>query len=134
MADDPAEVPRKRDVPINAPLPLSAVRRGLELAALPLGLAGRTTLGVGNRLAGAPAEAVLLEVQGRTAEQLFAVLGQLKGGAMKFGQAMSIFEAALPDEIAKPYRETLTKLQDAAPPMPPNVVHHVMAAQFGEEW
>jgi predicted unusual protein kinase regulating ubiquinone biosynthesis (AarF/ABC1/UbiB family) len=89
---------------------------------------------MGKRLAGAPAEAVLLEVQRRTAEQLFTVLGQLKGGAMKLGQAMSIFEAALPDEIAKPYRETLTKLQDAAPPMPPSVVHRVMAKEFGEAW
>ena len=50
---------------------------------------------------------------------------------MKFGQAMSIFEAALPDEIAKPYRETLRKLQDAAPPMPPSVVHRVMTEEFG---
>ena len=30
---------------------------------------------------------------------------------MKFGQALSVFEAALPEEIAKPYRETLEKLQ-----------------------
>src|SRR5687767_10158004 len=94
-------------------LPVNALSRGFKLAALPMGFAGRTTLGVGKRLAGAPAEAVLLEIQRRTADQLFTVLGQLKGGAMKFGQAMSIFEAALPDEIAKPYRETLTKLQDA---------------------
>lgn len=115
-------------------LPVNALSRGFKLAALPMGFAGRTTLGVGKRLAGAPAEAVLLEIQRRTADQLFTVLGQLKGGAMKFGQAMSIFEAALPDEIAKPYRETLTKLQDAAPPMPPSVVHRVMTEEFGENW
>ena len=96
-------------------LPSSAFARGVKLASLPVSFAGRTTLGVGRRLGGAPAEAVLLEVQRRTADQVFSVLGQLKGGAMKFGQAMSIFEAALPDEIAGPYRETLTKLQDAAP-------------------
>ena len=34
---------------------------------------------------------------------------------MKFGQAMSVFEAALPEELAGPYRATLTKLQEAAP-------------------
>ena len=45
---------------------------------------------------------VAAEVQARTAEQLFKVLGELKGGAMKFGQAMSIFEAALPEELAGP--------------------------------
>jgi len=122
------------EAPEGRPLPINALSRGFRLAALPMGFAGRTTLGVGKRLAGAPAEAVLLEIQRRTAEQLFTVLGQLKGGAMKFGQAMSIFEAALPDEIAKPYRETLRKLQDAAPPMPPSVVHRVMTQEFGPSW
>lgn len=125
----------EREPPTKASsLPKNALTRGLKLAALPVGFAGRTTLGVGKRLAGAPAEAVYLEVQRRTADQLFAVLGQLKGGAMKFGQALSIVEAALPEEIAKPYRETLTKLQDAAPPMPPAVVHRVMAEEFGDQW
>ena len=77
---------------------------------------------------------MLNEVQRRTADQIFSVLGQLKGGAMKFGQAMSIFEAALPEELIGPYRETLTKLQDSAPPMPPDVVHRVMAEEFGADW
>jgi predicted unusual protein kinase regulating ubiquinone biosynthesis (AarF/ABC1/UbiB family) len=69
-----------------------------------------------------------------TAEQLFAVLGELKGGAMKFGQAMSVAEAALPEHIAAPYRATLTKLQEAAPPLPAAVVHRVLAAQLGKSW
>ena len=30
------------------------------------------------------------------------MLGELKGGAMKFGQALSVFEAALPEEFAAP--------------------------------
>lgn len=116
------------------PLPIRAMTRGFKLAALPVGFAGRTTLGVGKRLAGAPAEAVLHEIQLRTADQVFTVLGQLKGGAMKLGQAMSIFEAALPEEFAEPYRKTLRKLQDSAPPMPPGVVRRVMVGEFGEQW
>ena len=36
---------------------------------------------------------------------------------MKFGQALSIMEAALPEELAAPYRDQLTRLQDSAPPM-----------------
>lgn len=115
-------------------MPSSAFARTARLASLPVSFAGRTTLGVGKRMVGVPANAVLDEVQRRTADQIFKVLGELKGGAMKFGQAMSIFEAVLPDEIAGPYRETLTKLQDAAPPMPPAVVHRVMAEQFGADW
>jgi predicted unusual protein kinase regulating ubiquinone biosynthesis (AarF/ABC1/UbiB family) len=116
------------------PLPIRAVTRGFKLAALPVGFAGRTTIGVGKRLAGAPAEAVFHEIQTRTADQVFTVLGQLKGGAMKLGQAMSIFEAALPEEFAEPYRKTLRRLQDSAPPMPPGVVRRVMETQFGPDW
>ncbi|MEO6604307.1 MAG: AarF/ABC1/UbiB kinase family protein [Aeromicrobium sp.] len=126
MADD--------EKPAGRPLSGSAFLRTARLASLPVGFAGRTTLGVGKRIVGAPAQAVLDEVQRRTADQIFTVLGQLKGGAMKFGQAMSIFEAALPDELIGPYRETLTKLQDSAPPMPPAVVHRVMATEFGDHW
>ena len=99
-------------------LPKRAITRSARMAALPLGYAGRTALGMGKRIGGKPAEAVSAEIQARTAEQLFKVLGELKGGAMKVGQAMSIFEAALPEEVAGPYRATLTKLQDSAPPLP----------------
>ncbi len=115
-------------------MPSSAFARGARLAALPVGFAGRTALGVGRRLGGAPADLVLTEVQRRTADQIFSVLGQLKGGAMKFGQAMSVFEAALPEELIGPYRETLTRLQDAAPPMPPGTVHRQLAAELGDDW
>ncbi|TQS42308.1 ABC1 kinase family protein [Cryptosporangium phraense] len=115
-------------------IPRRALTRTAKLAALPLGMAGRATLGLGKRLGGAPAEAVAREVQQRTAEQLFTVLGQLKGGAMKFGQALSIFEAAFPEELAKPYRAALTKLQEAAPPLPVAQVHGVLAEELGPDW
>jgi predicted unusual protein kinase regulating ubiquinone biosynthesis (AarF/ABC1/UbiB family) len=115
-------------------LPRRAVSRTAKLATLPLGFAGRTALGLGKRVGGKSAELVAAEMQARTAEQLFKVLGELKGGAMKFGQALSIFEAALPEEFAGPYRATLTKLQDAAPPMPAATVHKVLAAELGPKW
>ena len=115
-------------------VPRKAVTRTVKLAALPVGFAGRTAVGLGRRLGGRPAELVAAEVQARTAEQMFRVLGELKGGAMKFGQAMSILEAALPEELAGPYRATLTRLQDAAPPMPAATVHTVLAASFGRQW
>ncbi|MFJ6404565.1 ABC1 kinase family protein [Streptomyces hydrogenans] len=115
-------------------LPRKAVTRTAKLAALPLGFAGRATWGLGKRIGGKSAEFVARELQERTAEQLFKVLGELKGGAMKFGQALSVFESALPEEIAGPYRAALTKLQDAAPPMPVRTVHGVLAERLGEEW
>src|SRR6266550_8987812 len=117
-----------------ADLPRRAVTRSARLASLPLGFAGRTAVGLGKRVGGKPAEAVAAELQARTAEQLFRVLGELKGGAMKFGQALSIAEAALPEDLAGPYRAALTKLQDAAPPMPPVTVHRVLAAGLGDDW
>ena len=115
-------------------IPRRAVSRTAKLASLPLGVAGRATIGLGKRLGGRPAEEISLELQQRTAEQLFNVLGQLKGGAMKFGQALSVFEAALPEDVAGPYRAALTKLQEAAPPMATATVHAVLAEQLGGGW
>lgn len=115
-------------------IPQRGVARTARLARLPLGVAGRATLGFGRRLTGQSAEDVQAELAQRTAEQLFTVLGQLKGGAMKFGQALSVFEAALPEEAAAPYREALTRLQEAAPPMAPSTMHRVLDEQFGRSW
>ena len=115
-------------------VPRRAVTRTAKLAGLPIGYAGRAALGLGKRIGGRSAEIVAQEIQQRTAEQVFRVLGELKGGAMKMGQALSIFEAALPPEIAGPYRATLTKLQESAPPLPARSVHQVLARELGEDW
>ena len=115
-------------------IPRRAVTRTARLAALPLGFAGRAVLGLGKRATGLASEVISPEIQQRTAEQLFSVLGQLKGGAMKLGQALSVFEAALPAELAGPYRQALTRLQEAAPPLPAASVHKVLAAQLGQDW
>jgi predicted unusual protein kinase regulating ubiquinone biosynthesis (AarF/ABC1/UbiB family) len=115
-------------------IPRSGVQRTARLARLPLGAAGRAAAGWGRRLAGGDGDEIAAKMSARGAEQLFAVLGELKGGAMKFGQALSIFEAAIPDDLAEPYREALTKLQSAAPPMPVRDVHRVLAEQLGRGW
>ncbi len=138
------ETPRRPDTPRSesprpetkhgGAIPRRAVVRSAKLAALPVGVAGRATLGLGKRIGGRPAEMVTAELQARTAEQLFQVLGQLKGGAMKFGQALSVFEAALPEDVAAPYRAALTKLQEAAPPLPVATVHAVLASELGTDW
>ena len=115
-------------------IPRRSVQRSARLASLPLGFASRTAAGWGRRLAGGDQGEISADVARRGAEQLFAVLGELKGGAMKFGQALSVFEAAVPPEMAEPYREALTKLQTAAPPMPAARTHRVLAEQFGRGW
>ena len=115
-------------------IPRGSIARTAKLVGLPLGHAGRAALGVGKRVGGRPAEVVAAELQARTAEQLFSVLGQLKGGAMKFGQALSVMEAAMPEEMAGPYRATLTKLQESGPPMGADRVHEILARELGPRW
>ena len=115
-------------------LPTRGLVRGARLAALPAAFVGRRAVGLGRRIGGRPAELIAAEVQARTAEQLFAVLGELKGGAMKVGQWMSAMEAALPEQLAGPYGEALTRLQEAAPAMPMRTVDRVLTDAFGQDW
>jgi predicted unusual protein kinase regulating ubiquinone biosynthesis (AarF/ABC1/UbiB family) len=108
--------------------------RNAKLASLPVGFAGRAALGFGKRLTGKSKDEVNAELMEKAANQLFTVLGELKGGAMKVGQALSVMEAAIPDEFGEPYREALTKLQKDAPPLPAAKVHRVLDAQLGTKW
>ncbi len=111
-----------------------SVARNAKLASLPVGFAGRAALGFGKRLAGKSKDEVTAELMDKAAQQLFTVLGELKGGAMKVGQALSVMEAAIPEQYGKPYREALTKLQREAPPLPAAKVHRVLDAQLGTKW
>jgi predicted unusual protein kinase regulating ubiquinone biosynthesis (AarF/ABC1/UbiB family) len=120
--------------PADTKIPSTTGARSARMISIPVGIAGRSALGIGRQLVGQSSSVVFADIQEKTAEQLFKVLGELKGGAMKFGQALSVFEAALPEEFAKPYRETLTKLQEAAPPLPAKVVHKVLSKELGEDW
>ena len=126
-------MPSERPIAEND-IPRGGTARTAKMVSIPLGLAGRSAIGFGRQLVGQSGNMVFAQIQEKTAEQVFKVLGELKGGAMKFGQALSVFEAALPEEIAKPYRETLVKLQESAPPLPVRVVHKVLAKELGEDW
>src|SRR5229473_3942891 len=114
-------------------LPAGALRRTSRLAMLPLRHAVRTAAAA-SRLSRAATD----QVAARTAEQLFATLGELKGGAAKLGQAMSVFEAAMPEEVAAPYRSALRRLTDAQPAMPARIAYQVVAADlaaaYGPGW
>jgi predicted unusual protein kinase regulating ubiquinone biosynthesis (AarF/ABC1/UbiB family) len=108
--------------------------RNAKLASLPVSFAGRAALGFGKRLTGMSRDEVNAELMEKAANQLFTVLGELKGGAMKVGQALSVMEAAIPEQFGEPYREALTKLQKDAPPLPAAKVHRVLDAQLGTRW
>ena len=111
-----------------------STRRNVKLASIPVGMAGRAALGFGKRLTGMSRDEVNAELMEKAASQLFTVLGELKGGAMKVGQALSVLEAAIPEEFGEPYREALTKLQKDAPPLSAEKVHRVLDGQLGTKW
>src|SRR5699024_2970813 len=129
-----ADRPRIRNNGLVSEIPRRGVARSARMAALPLGIAGRAAARLGRRRTGQDRAETEAELAAKAAEQVFAVLGELKGGAMKVGQAMSVFEAAMPEQIAEPYREALTKLQKDAPPMPTAQVHRVLDQQLGTGW
>lgn len=112
----------------------SGLRRVAKLASLPAGAAGRAALGVGKRMTGKSKDEVNAELLAKAADELFQVLGELKGGAMKVGQALSVMEAAIPPQFADPFREALVKLQSEAPPLPMAKVHRVLDGQLGTKW
>src|SRR6266566_3414174 len=114
-------------------VPAGALRRTGRLAMLPVRHAARTAAAA-SRLSRAAGD----QVAARTAEQVFATLGELKGGAAKLGQAMSVFEAAMPEEVAAPYRSALRRLADAQPAMPAGTARRVVDADLtvthGPHW
>src|SRR3984957_18700937 len=114
-------------------LPTGPLRRTGRLAGLPMRHPARSGAAA-SRLSRAATD----QIAARTAEQLFATLGELKGGAAKLGQAMSVLEAGMPEEVAAPSRSALRRLPDAAPPMPAEVARRVVAADlavaYGPRW
>ncbi|MEC3914633.1 ABC1 kinase family protein [Nocardia sp. CDC160] len=114
--------------------PVRAAARNARIASLPVAFAGRQAAGVGKKALGKSPAAVDHDIRMRTAQHIFEVLGELKGCATKLGQLLSLYELALPPEIASPYRDALTQLQDSAPTMLPATVREAMAANLGENW
>ena len=131
--DKPGDDKPGGDTPRNG-LPRGTTARTARIAALPLAFGGRAVAGWGRRLAGADADAVSASMMERNAEQLFAVLGQLRGGAMKVGQALAVYESMMPAELAEPYRRALVRLQAQGPPLPARDVHRVLDEQLGRQW
>ncbi|WP_369182350.1 ABC1 kinase family protein [Streptomyces sp. Y1] len=119
---------------MDGELPKGTARRFMKMASLPVGFAGRTAFGLARRLAGGAEDLIRTEIEERTARQLFAVLGELKGGAQKFGQVLSVMESALPEHLVRPYRAALTSLQESGPALPVRTVHAVLREHLGEDW
>jgi predicted unusual protein kinase regulating ubiquinone biosynthesis (AarF/ABC1/UbiB family) len=68
-----------------------------------------------------------------TAEQIFDVLGQMKGAAMKVGQVASFIDTgAFPPEFQERIQAKLAELRDAAPRVPFEKMRKVMEDDLGE--
>jgi predicted unusual protein kinase regulating ubiquinone biosynthesis (AarF/ABC1/UbiB family) len=114
----------KKDGPIGK-------KRGRKLAKIPAVAAINSTGSLLAQLTGQSPDYANTRANEKTAEQIYKILGELKAGATKFGQALSVFEAALPESFSKPYRESLQKLQDSSPPLPYKVLEKVLKKELG---
>jgi predicted unusual protein kinase regulating ubiquinone biosynthesis (AarF/ABC1/UbiB family) len=72
-------------------------------------------------------ERIRAERELRTAAEVTAALGSMKGVLMKMGQLASYLDTGLPD----PMRATLASLQQDAPPMSPELAAQVVLAELG---
>jgi predicted unusual protein kinase regulating ubiquinone biosynthesis (AarF/ABC1/UbiB family) len=90
---------------------------------------GANMSGVAARIAGSRLLGLALD-RGRSATELAAALGGLKGPIMKVAQLM----ATIPDALPSEYAAELMKLQSDAPPMGWAFVKRRMAAELGPDW
>ncbi len=102
----------------NEKIPTSRVRRTATVATL---AASEAVKQFGTRAANVTrgeeaSEEALARRQLETAKQIVAVLGTMKGAAMKLGQVMSFLDMGLvPEEHREEFQRELAKLRDAAP-------------------
>src|SRR4030088_1733507 len=102
----------------NDKIPTSRARRTATVATL---AASEAVKQFGTRAANVTrgeqaSEEAMARRQLETAKQIVAVLGTMKGAAMKLGQVMSFLDVGLvPEEHREEFQRELAKLRDAAP-------------------
>ncbi|MEP0708468.1 MAG: AarF/ABC1/UbiB kinase family protein [Parvibaculum sp.] len=99
-------------------------RRVQRYAQVGAGVGGIAARAAGARLFG------LDQVDGRTAKELKAALGGLKGPIMKVAQMI----ATVPEMVPAEFASELSELQSAAPPMGWPFVKRRMRAELGPNW
>lgn len=73
--------------------------------------------GAGVRAATQTRDTAADQLHKRTAERLAAVLGEMKGLPLKFGQLLSYLDDAIPEAHRHHYEDILGTLQDSTPPL-----------------
>jgi len=116
-------------------IPTSRVQRSATIGRLAAGQAMRQ---FGTRAANLvrdeeAADAALARRQVETAEQIVAVLGTMKGAAMKLGQVMSFLDVGLvPEEYREDFQRKLAELRDSAPKVSFKEMRRVIEAEFDD--
>jgi predicted unusual protein kinase regulating ubiquinone biosynthesis (AarF/ABC1/UbiB family) len=116
-------------------IPTSRVARTTKVGRLAAGQAVRQ---FGTRAANVArseegAQAALDRRQLQTAEQIVAVLGTMKGAAMKLGQVMSFLDVGLvPEEFREEFQQKLAALRDAAPKVSFAQMKKVIEGEYDE--
>lgn len=113
---------------------LASSRRTLRLLGLPAWALADSVRGVVRRAQGHDPEQVRRELRQEAAQRTRAVLGDLKGGALKAGQLLSTVEMLFPQDPEQTWRETLTGLQEDVPALPFEAVEHVLIDAFGPHY
>jgi predicted unusual protein kinase regulating ubiquinone biosynthesis (AarF/ABC1/UbiB family) len=116
-------------------IPTSRVARSATIGRLAAGQAVRQ---FGTRAANLArgdeaSDAALSRRQVETAEQIVAVLGTMKGAAMKLGQVMSFLDVGLvPQEYREEFQRKLGELRDSAPKVSFKEMRKVIEGEFDE--
>jgi predicted unusual protein kinase regulating ubiquinone biosynthesis (AarF/ABC1/UbiB family) len=117
-------------------LPKSRIARAARVGRLAAGQGARQ---LGTRAAnlGRTDEAGAKALERRqieTAEQIVAVLGTMKGAAMKLGQVMSFLDVGLvPEEYREEFQAKLAELRDAAPKVAFKDMKKVIEGEYGDK-
>ena len=119
----------------NEKIPTSRVRRTATVATL---AASEAVKQFGTRAANVTrgeqaSHDAMARRQLETAKQIVAVLGTMKGAAMKLGQVMSFLDVGLvPEEYREEFQHELAKLRDAAPTVSFKQMRHVIEDELEE--
>jgi predicted unusual protein kinase regulating ubiquinone biosynthesis (AarF/ABC1/UbiB family) len=122
-------VGRGRRRPRGAVRGATRLRRNLTVAGLVARASRRWALHQARRrfVSAARREELDRTFQLRTAEEVAATLGNMKGALMKLGQMASYIDSGLPD----PERDALASLQQDAPAMTPELVAEAVERELG---
>src|SRR6202453_2168560 len=117
----------------NEKIPTSRARRTATVATL---AASEAVKQFGTRAANVTrgeeaSEQAMARRQLETAKQIVAVLGTMKGAAMKLGQVMSFLDVGLvPEEYREEFQRKLAELRDAAPKVSFKEMRKVIESEF----